>query len=429
MAEKRLGELLISKNIITDAQLEDALSEQDKSGIFLGEILVKKRYASEEEVTLALSEQLGFAYVDLERNKIEPGVAKLLPEAAARKFRAIPLFKSATALTVAMANPLDIKIAEEVERLVGMRVRPVFARPSQITRAIEEEYRQDSLRPPAKGIESVNLANMDSAQIASLAPVVSIVDNLIAEAVKSGASDIHLEPGASDFYCRFRIDGILHDMPRLPKQYEAAITSRLKIMASMDIAEKRLPQDGRIQAKVGSREIDLRVSTFPANYGENLVARILDKTRSLIRLEELGLAGAVLSGFKEMIQRPHGIILVTGPTGSGKTTTLYAVIKEINSLTKNIVTLEDPIEYEINRVCQSQVNVKAGLTFANGLRAIVRQDPNVIMIGEIRDHETAEIAIHAALTGHLVLSTLHTNDAASAATRLIDMETEPFLVS
>ena len=435
MAVKRMGELLVTKKVITSAQLDEALVEQEKSGKFLGEILVKKGYGNEEQVTLALSEQLGFAYVDLSRYKLEPAVVKLLNEEIAKKYSALPIFKSAAAVTVALANPLDVKAIDEIQKAVKERLRLVFARPSQIREHIDREYHKESFSALHQGqvrladTEAVNLTGMDPVQIASLAPVISIVDNLIAKAVELGASDIHLEPEREYFYCRFRMDGVLHDMPKLAKKYEAAIISRVKIMSNMDISEKRLPQDGRIQAVAVGRNVDLRISTFPTMYGENLVIRILDKTRSLIRLEDLGMPDATLKIFNAIIHKPHGIILVTGPTGSGKSTTLYAVMMKINSTEQNIVTMEDPIEYEIERVRQSQVNVKAGLTFAVGLRSLVRQDPDVIMIGEVRDHETAEIAIHAALTGHLVFSTLHTNDAPSAATRLIDMEIEPFLVS
>ena len=434
MATKRMGELLVTKNIITSAQLDEALAEQVKSGKFFGEILVKKGNANEEQITLALSEQLGFACVDLSKYKLEPAVVKLLNEDIAKKYSALPIFKSATAVTVALAHPLDAKVIDEIQKAIKEPVRLVFARPSQIREHIDNEYHKESFSALQQGqdkdTEMVNLTGTDSAvRIANLAPVISIVDNLIAKAVELSASDIHLEPEREDFYCRFRMDGVLHDMPKLAKKYEAAIISRIKIMSNMDISEKRLPQDGRIQTMVAGRNIDLRISTFPTMYGENMVIRILDKTRSLVRLEDLGMPLETLKIFQEIIYKPHGIILVTGPTGSGKSTTLYAVMMKINSVAQNIVTMEDPIEYEIERVRQSQVNVKAGLTFALGLRSLVRQDPDIIMIGEVRDQETAEIAIHAALTGHLVFSTLHTNDAPSAATRLIDMEIEPFLVS
>jgi len=431
MAAKRLGELLVTKKIITNEQLEDALAEQEKTGKFIGEIIVRKGYANEVQVAQGLGEQLGFAYVDLKNYNLEPGISKSLPQEAAEKYRCLPLFKSASVATVAMANPLDVNAVDEISKIMSIRIKPVFAAPSLIQERTIREYQKPELAIVPEGVteEAGEFLEADSVKVASLAPVVSIVDNLIAKAVEIGASDIHLEPEEKDFHCRYRIDGVLRDMPVLPKKYEAGVISRIKIISNMDIAERRLPQDGRLQTTVGGKVIDLRVSTFPTMHGENVVLRILDKSRALIKLEQLGMVAGTLKLFKEIIHKPHGIILVTGPTGSGKTTTLYAVLSEINSLEKNILTMEDPIEYEISRVRQSQVNVKAGVTFAAGLRSIVRQDPDIIMIGEIRDHETAEIAIHAALTGHLVFSTLHTNDAASAATRLIDMGIEPFLVS
>ncbi len=429
MEPKRLGELLITKNIITDGQLEEALAEQKRTGVFLAEILVRKGLATEEEVTLNLSEQLGLAYVDLAKYTVEPGIIKSLPEDIARKYLVLPLFKSATTVTVAMANPLDVPVIDEIQAIMKMRVRPVFAMSSQLSKRIEQEYHSPGAPPVISDVETIPIGQLDSVAIANLAPVVRIVSDLIAKAVELRASDIHLEPEGEHFYCRYRIDGILHDMPVLPKQYEAAIASRVKIMANMDISEKRLPQDGRIRMAAGNKNVDLRISTFPTMHGENVVIRILDKTRSLLKMEDLGMASDALKVFDEVIHKPHGMILVTGPTGSGKTTTLYTVLTRVNTTEKNIVTMEDPIEYEIERVRQSQVNVKAGLTFASGLRSLVRQDPNIIMIGEIRDHETAEIAIHAALTGHLVFTTLHTNDAPSAVTRMIDMGVEPFLVS
>ncbi|MFH0935275.1 MAG: ATPase, T2SS/T4P/T4SS family [Candidatus Omnitrophota bacterium] len=428
---KRLGELLVTKKIITSEQLDSTLVEQQKTGEFIGQILVRKGYAAEKEVAQSLGEQLGLAYVDLKNYNLEPGITKNLPEEAAKKYLSLPLFKSASTVTMAMANPLDVNAIDELGKIMKLRIKPVFAAATLIKELLEKEYHPVDIFAATQdfALAGRDFSGEDSAKIASLAPVINIVDNLIAKAVEQNASDIHLEPEGKHFYCRYRIDGILHDIPQLPKMYEAGIISRIKILANMDIAERRLPQDGRLQTAVANKSIDLRISTFPTMHGENVVLRILDKSRSLIHMEELGMVSGTLKLFKEVIHKPHGIILVTGPTGSGKTTTLYAVLTEINSIEKNIVTMEDPIEYEIERVRQSQVNVKAGITFAAGLRSIVRQDPDIIMIGEIRDHETAEIAIHAALTGHLVFSTLHTNDAASAVARLIDMGIEPFLVS
>ena len=422
---KPIGQYLVNKGIITQKQLDEALQEQKSSGEFVGVILVKKGYASEHIIAKSLSEELGLAFMDLSKYSIEASAIKLVPEEICRKYVAIPIYQAGKNLTVAMANPMDQKAIEEIRKVSNLNVRPVFSPISEIKDRIEREYGGTAAgfkKSPKKEVEEL-------IQVASLAPVIQIVDSVITKAVEQGASDIHLEPEQKHFYCRYRIDGILRDYPELPKRYEAAIISRIKIMASMDIAEKRLPQDGRIQLTVANKNVDLRVSTFPTLNGENVVLRILDRSRAFLELNQLGFPPEALKVFEKAITRPYGIILVTGPTGSGKTTTLYAALNKINNVEKNIMTLEDPVEYEIARVRQSQVNPKAGLTFATGLRSMVRQDPNIIMIGEIRDKETADIAIHAALTGHLVFSTLHTNDSASAATRLIDIGVEPFLVA
>ena len=451
MAGKKIGELLVIKKIITQAQLDEALAEQAKSGGFLAEIIASKGFAEEDKAARALGEESGVAYIDLTDYSPDPGIVKQLPQEIAVKLAAVPLFKAASGITVAMADPLNTAAVDQLQKFLKTGIRPVFGSPSKIKKIIASEYgaagpdgkkadaAADYYSAPAdtgaagesadKSQETSGGGESDSLKVASLAPVVSIVDSLVKQAVETGASDIHLEPQANHFYCRFRIDGVMRDMPALPKKYEAGIISRVKIMSNMDIAEKRLPQDGRIQTMVNGRNIDLRISTFPTINGENLVLRILDRSRSVIRLTDLGMDEVTRIAFEQMIHRPHGIILITGPTGSGKTTTLYAVLSTINTVEKNILTMEDPVEYEIDRVRQSQVNVKAGVTFAAGLRSMLRQDPDVIMIGEIRDFETAEIAIHAALTGHLVFSTLHTNDAVSATTRLIDMGVEPFLIS
>ncbi|MDP2905340.1 MAG: ATPase, T2SS/T4P/T4SS family [Candidatus Omnitrophota bacterium] len=452
MAGKKIGELLVIKKIITQAQLDEVLAEQLKSGGFLAEIIASKGFAEEDKAARALGEESGVAYIDLTDYSPDPGIVKQLPQDVAVKLAAVPLFKAASGITVAMADPQNTAAVEQLQKFLKSNIRPVFGSPSKIKKIIASEFGtaggaaakktetaaeyysnlksaqapgDDGDQAQGKGGEGES----DSLKVASLAPVVNIVDSLVKQAVEIGASDIHLEPQADHFYCRYRIDGVMRDMPALPKKYEAGIISRVKIMSNMDIAEKRLPQDGRIQTTVNGKNIDLRISTFPTINGENLVLRILDRSRSVIRLTDLGMDEVTRTTFDQMIHRPHGIILITGPTGSGKTTTLYAVLSTINSVEKNILTMEDPVEYEIDRVRQSQVNVKAGVTFAAGLRSMLRQDPDVIMIGEIRDFETAEIAIHAALTGHLVFSTLHTNDAVSATTRLIDMGVEPFLIS
>lgn len=433
-----IGKYLVDKGIITQRQLEEAIQEQKSSGEFIGMILINKRYASEHVIAKGLSEEMGLAFMDLSKYSIEEAAIKLVPEALCRKYTLIPVYQAGHNLTVAMANPADEAVKKEIKDLAKLNVRPVFSPISEIKERINKEYgdKKTQGREPAQGFDYTVTRQgggpkkevEELIEVASLAPVIQVVDTLVTKAVEMDASDIHLEPDQSHFYCRYRIDGILRNLPELPKKYEAAIISRIKIMANMDIAEKRVPQDGRIQMTVADKNVDLRVSTFPTLSGENVVLRILDRSRAFLELEGLGFSADNLKIIEKAIKRPFGMILVTGPTGSGKTTTLYAALNKVNNLEKNIMTLEDPVEYEIPRIRQSQVNVKAGLTFANGLRSMVRQDPDIIMIGEIRDKETADIAIHAALTGHLVFSTLHTNDSASAATRLIDIGVEPFLV-
>ncbi len=445
MDQRKLGQILIDQGMITLAQLEDALSEQRVTGRFFGEVLVGRGVSSEEQIARALSEQLGFAFVDVSEMNVEPKALELVPRDMCEKNILIPVFISQNTLTVAMANALDVQVIDKIQASSHLRVRPVFACPSAIRGALQKEYHSESNEPADAALPASRMIDADSAmgkgagvfvdqvsslkQAANLKPVVERVDQIISKAVELGASDIHLEPEKNKFNCRYRIDGILHSLSPIPAEEQAAVISRIKIMAEMDIAEKRLPQDGRVRTFTMGRDVDLRVSTFPTLYGENVVIRILDRSGGLLKLTDLGFSKHNLEAFSRLIRRPYGIILVTGPTGSGKTTALYAALTEINTTQKNIITLEDPVEYEIGNVRQSQINVKAGLSFANGLRSIVRQDPDIIMIGEIRDRETAEIAIHAALTGHLVLSTLHTNDAPSAAARLIDMGVEPFLVS
>ncbi len=434
-----IGQYLVEKGLITAEQFQEAFKEQAETKGRIGEILIKKGYISEDNLVVALSKQIGLPFVNITDYSIDPGLTKLFPLELVQRYQVIPVNRVMDALTVAMVDPLDIRVVDELRRVCGLTIRPAFATPTGIKKAIDKYYgvKEDATvtsstpglpqieTPPEEGAEDLETLVKQATQ----APVITLVNSLIAQAVQAGASDIHLEPEEKSLYVRFRIDGILQDVSPISKNLEPAVLSRIKIMADMDIAEKRLPQDGRIKMNVLNKEIDLRVSTFPTIYGENISIRILDKSQAIFRLEDLGFNPRVLGTFKELIRRPYGMVLVTGPTGSGKTTTLYAVLNLINDVSKNILTLEDPIEYVIPRVRQAQVNIKAGLTFATGLRAMLRHDPDIIMIGEIRDRETAEIAIQSALTGHLVFSTLHTNDAASAATRLIDMGIESFLVA
>jgi type IV pilus assembly protein PilB len=435
--ERRLiGEYLVEKGILSREQLDEAIKESKVTNLKIGDILIKKGFVKEEDVVKTLSEQLGIPFINISTYRVDPSSVSLISKETARRFKVVPIYRIVNTLTVAMVDPLDIAAIDELERLTNLSVNPVFATASGIDLAIEKYYygRQAPVMTKAEGtaISSGALSDKELTRLveeATQAPVVKIVNEIIAQAIRKGASDIHLEPQEEGFYYRYRIDGVLQDFIPLLQENQSAIISRFKIMADIDIAEKRLPHDGRIQLNMEGREVDLRVTTFPTIYGEHVAIRVLDKSKGILKLDELGFEGELLKKFKTLITKPHGIILVTGPTGSGKTTTLYSVLNALKDLRRNIITLEDPVEYTIESIHQSQVNVKAGLTFAGGLRSIVRLDPDIIMIGEIRDKETAEIAIQAALTGHLVFSTLHTNDAPSACTRLIDIGIEPYLVA
>ena len=428
---QRIGEYLVEKGLITEARLREALEDQRRTGKRLGLILVERGFLSEEQVTKALSSQLRIDYIDLANYTFTPKITKLISQQQAQRLLAIPLKKTANKLEVAMENPLDMAAINELHTITALDIKPVFAYPSVLKKSIAKIYKsEEALVVKKEMFAEGGKAKLDNILAETTKEsVISTVNRIVENAVKANASDIHLEPEEKNFVIRFRIDGILHKIEELSKEQELTVISRLKIMADMDIAEKRLPQDGRIELKALNKDIDLRVSTFPTLHGENISIRVLDKSTGFIKLDNLGFGPKILDSFSKIIKKPKGIVLVTGPTGSGKTTTLYAALNLIRSDDNNILTLEDPIEYVIPKVRQSQINIKAGLTFASGLRAMVRQDPDVVMIGEIRDRETAEIAIHSALTGHLVLSTLHTNDAAGAATRLIDMGVEPFLIA
>ena len=466
---KRIGEHLLHKELITQKQLQTAMEKQKLSGSPLGEILVADGVLTEQQVIEALSEQLGVPFMDVESYELEEDILGLFPQKFLREHLSIPLFRVNQTVTVAMADPLDVRTIDRLRFLVGCEIEPVFGVPSAIQKMLDRHYgaaepMEDVIKqvkagiaPPQKSGASSDKfataaqptrqqpasAHQDGSSISSAserlgeglaaaaekAPIIQLVETILKQGVNNRASDIHLEPEEQACYLRYRIDGILYDVPPPPKQLEAAIISRLKIMANLDIAERRLPQDGRFQVKFDAHEVDFRLSTFPTIYGENIAIRVLDKRSVMLTLEQIGFLPDILARFEHLIARPNGIILVTGPTGCGKTTTLYGALRTVDAVQRNVITLEDPVEYRIARIRQSQIDVKAGLTFANGLRSIVRQDPDVIMIGEIRDLETAEIAIHAALTGHLVFSTLHTNDAPGAITRLIDMGVEPFLVA
>jgi type IV pilus assembly protein PilB len=435
---RKLGEILLDLGYIDYAQLEDALAEQQRNGGLLGDVLIRLGYASADQIAEARAEQYDVDYEKIDPETVQPeAVAKVSPMTA-KSLKALPLRIAEGKLVVAMENPLDVDAIDVLQRHTGMYVKVVYTNPADLYQAIDFHYSaaaagSESLDDMISEVSSApegEEENLDDLRRAvEDAPVVRIVNMLLMEAVNGRASDIHLEPRRTHMEVRYRIDGELQHVRNIPRQLMAACISRIKVMAELDIAERRVPQDGRITIKVEGRQVDLRVSTLPIQYGERVVMRVLDRDRGIRKLEDLGFSEYNLRTFRWLLQRPNGIILVTGPTGSGKTTTLYAALREIQSVSRNIITCEDPIEYELEGVNQSNVNEKAGLTFAAQLRAILRQDPDVVLVGEIRDQETAEIACRAAMTGHLVLSTLHTNDAVSAIPRLIDMGVESFLIS
>jgi len=430
-------ELLLKKSLITQDQVEKARQEMKKTGLPLEKSLEKLGFITEEEITKTIADSLGVPYIDLTDYLIDTEVIKLVPEVVAKKHKAVPLFKIGDTLTLAMIDPHDIIAVDDIRRKIKIdSIDTVLASEKGIQKVLDSSYGAvGSIEDVIKGIDKTKLdlrgkkGVKEIAEAATEAPIIKLVNLIITQAIKDKASDIHVEPNEEVVRIRYRIDGILHEVNTIPKHLQSAVISRIKILAKMDIAEQRKPQDGRIRFKKEDRNIDMRVSSFPTVHGENVVMRLLDKATALLGLPEIGFSKDDLKKFDKLIHAPNGIILVTGPTGSGKTTTLYAALATINSMEKNIITIEDPVEYELPLIRQTQVNPKAGLTFATGLRSILRQDPDVVMVGEIRDKETAETAIQASLTGHLVFSTLHTNDAPSALTRLIDMEIEPFLIS
>ncbi|MDR7484297.1 MAG: type II secretion system ATPase GspE [Armatimonadota bacterium] len=431
----RLGELLVEAGLITRAQLDQALQTQAATGDRLGKVLVGMGLASQDAIAKAIASQLGIEYVNAQTVTIPDEVLTLLPEPMIRRYQVLPLRLEEDALVLGMVDPLDVVAIDDIRRFVEREIVPAaitsdgFQYAVSRYPALEGTLDQviQEIRPADVGEEEPGVDRLR--EIVDDAPVVRLVNLMLLQAVRQGASDIHVEPQENRLRIRYRIDGTLYEVMTAPKHVQAATTSRIKIMANMNIAERRVPQDGRIELRVDQREIDLRVSTVPTVFGEKVVMRILDKRSALVGIDRLGLLTSDLPRFESLIAKPYGIILITGPTGSGKTTSLYAILNRLNKPEVNIITIEDPVEYQLNGISQVQINPKAGLTFANGLRSFLRQDPDIIMVGEIRDEETARIAIHAALTGHLVLSTLHTNDAPGAVTRLVDMGVEPFLVS
>ncbi|MEW6709899.1 MAG: ATPase, T2SS/T4P/T4SS family [Candidatus Riflebacteria bacterium] len=457
--KKLLGQSLVADGIISEENLNQALSEQKRTSDTLGYTLVRLGMITEQRLIEFLVTKLGFSHANLRNYVIDPKVVKLIPENIARKYHCIAILRVKGAVTVAMLDPLDSFLLDNLEYTTACKIKPLVSSMSEIIAATEEFYKidatahvpgtpegttgsqsgtagQETIENFAKKVQGLSDkkagdSTIDLSQInaGDKQSIIQLVNLIITRAIKEKASDIHIEPDETLLRTRFRIDGMLQEVMALPKTFEAAAISRCKVMAELDIAEKRVPQDGRIKLQLNDREIDLRVSTYPTLRGEKVVMRILDKSMVVFGLEELGFPDDTLKQFSGLIKKPNGIVLVTGPTGSGKTSTLYAALQKIKDTTINIVTIEDPVEYQLANINQGQINPKAGFTFAGGLRSILRQDPDVIMVGEIRDYDTAEVAIRAALTGHLVFSTLHTNDSAGAMTRLIDMGVEPFLVA
>jgi type IV pilus assembly protein PilB len=441
MSDDKLGELLVQEDLISPDQLETALAEQKVAGGRLSYHLSKLGYLEESQLAEILSKQYGVPSINLSDFDIDPDVIKLIPQEIVEKYRVIPISRADSSLIVAMVDPSNILAIDDIKFLTGYNIEAVVATEDSILVAIEkyygggdsnlEEVLSDFEEEDLELIDTDDEINVKELERASEdAPVVKLVNLILSDAIKKGASDIHVEPYERSFRVRYRIDGLLHKVMDPPRKLQNAIISRVKIMADLDIAERRLPQDGRIKLKTAKgKEMDFRVSSLPTIYGEKIVLRLLDKDSLQLDMTKLGFEEIPLQQFKEAIHKPFGMVLVTGPTGSGKTTTLYSALTELNTMTENISTAEDPVEYTLKGINQVQMHDAIGLNFAASLRSFLRQDPDIIMVGEIRDFETAEIAVKAALTGHMVLSTLHTNDAPSSVNRLLNMGIEPFLVT
>ncbi|MDD5711581.1 MAG: ATPase, T2SS/T4P/T4SS family [Smithellaceae bacterium] len=443
LIKKRLGELFVESGLLNREQLSAALLEQKKTGLKLGQYLIRNGLVSEQQIVDMLSKQLRIDRYHPERYPVDMDVVRLIPIDIAMKYQVAPLRKKGRLLTIAMTDPLDINALDSIELLTNDEVEPVVCTEREVNQLISSLYgvqsglggvlesmEIDTLPDAEKVEEAVEDVQLSSLQdMAGEAPVIRLVNSIFAHAVREGASDIHISPQRNNIQVRFRIDGKLHEVPSPPKSLFLPIIARIKILANMDITVSRIPQDGRFTLKIEKKEINVRASSMPTIYGENVVLRLLDMSAGVYTLDRLGMVVSDREKIESMIGKPYGMILSTGPTGSGKSTSLYAILNELNNPDINIITIEDPVEYRIENIRQIQLNRKAGMTFASGLRAILRQDPDVIMVGEIRDSETAAIAVQAAQTGHRVLSTVHTNDAAGAVSRFIDMGIEPFLVS
>jgi len=438
----RIGELLVREKLISLAQLQKAQDTQRKSGERLGHALTKLGYIQESELTDFLSKQYGVPSIDLEEFEVDPEVVKLIPKEVAERHQVVPVNRVGSSLIIAMGDPSNIYAIDDIKFLTGYNIEVVVSSDAAIKKAIDRYYEEEAGMTYDDVLEDFDPDEIevsedeDGVDIVELkkssedAPVVKLVNLILLDAIKKGASDIHVEPYEKEFRVRFRIDGVLYEVMKPPIKLKNAITSRLKIMSALDIAERRLPQDGRIKLKLGKgREMDFRVSVLPTLFGEKVVLRLLDKSNLQLDMTKLGFEPEPLKDFKHSIHQPYGMVLVTGPTGSGKTTTLYSALAELNKSTDNISTAEDPVEFNFPGINQVQMHDEIGLNFAASLRSFLRQDPDIIMVGEIRDFETAEISVKAALTGHMVLSTLHTNDAPSSVNRLLNMGIEPFLVT
>ena len=434
--KKRLGDLLLEYDFISEQEFEEALEKQQDSDKRLGQMLVDLGYITEKELIQVLEFQLQVPHADLMEYYLDPGLAQYLPENIARRHNMVPVKKNEDVLQVAMTDPSNVVALDDAEMASGLEIEPMIGTHKEISDAIERIYEQDSSQiedmaefAEMQEVDEEDLAEDELQEMVEEAPVIRLANKIIAEAYEQGASDIHIEPQEERVRIRNRVDGVLREEFTAPKSMQAALISRFKIMADLDITERRVPQDGKVKMEMQDKEIDMRVSTLPLVTGEKVVIRLLERDSSLLNLDTLGFTKYNLQTFRDLISKPYGIILATGPTGSGKSTTLFAAINELNQPDSNIVTIEDPVEYQLQGVNQVQASSEVGRGFATTLRSVLRQDPDIIMVGEIRDEETAEIAVRAALTGHLVLSTLHTNDAPSTVTRLIDMGLPPYLVA
>jgi MSHA biogenesis protein MshE len=432
----RVGDLLVEKSLITEPQLMEALAEQKRTGKKIGRVLTDLNFVSEDKLLSCLADYFRYPYVDLNRYRIEADIVRLLPEASARRYRCIVLADQPDGLLIGMSDPTDLRVIDDLQRKLKRPVLPAFISEDELLPTLDSIYRrQDEIASIAGELEGelsesdFDITELASGSDANEAPVVRLLQSIFEDAVQVKASDIHIEPEEAQLRIRMRIDGDLQEQVMKERRIASALVSRLKIMSGLDISEKRIPQDGRFNIRVRNKSIDVRLSTMPVQFGESVVMRLLDQSGGILDLDSLGMAKDIQRRFTYLVERPHGMVLVTGPTGSGKTTSLYAALNILNTKERKIITAEDPIEYRLPRINQVQVNPKVGLEFSTVLRAALRQDPDVILVGEMRDHETAEIGLRAAMTGHMVLSTLHTNDAISTAMRLLDMGVDNYLVA